>query len=232
MLKFTHETCEKVKVTILTPGQKIRNFFVENDITSCVEHPVVEVRILLKLLLELEPYIDSRVISLLCIDLNTNEQSCVTMADFLEWYSHYIIHTSKTLEQSSIPKNNAASVSFEVERDGNPENIMRGQGGSVANILSVGLRIFALRNLGDDHRRLLVLDEQDCWLRPDRVPELMSLVRQAAGKLGIQMIVISHHDEQLFEIHADRIFEFTPQRGGTVQVDQVEFAAADEDQEL
>ena len=129
-------------------------------------------------------------------------------------------------------KNNAASVSFEVERDGNPENIMRGQGGSVANILSVGLRIFALRNLGDDHRRLLVLDEQDCWLRPDRVPELMSLVRQAAEKLGIQMIVISHHDEQLFEIHADRIFEFTPQRGGCVQVEKRELVAADEDHEL
>ena len=129
-------------------------------------------------------------------------------------------------------KNNAASVSFEVERDGNPEHIMRGQGGSVANILSVGLRIFALRNLGDDHRRLLVLDEQDCWLRPDRVPELVHLIRQAAVKLGIQMIVISHHDEQLFEIHADRIFEFTPQRGGSVQVEKLELVAADEDHEL
>jgi ABC-type glutathione transport system ATPase component len=129
-------------------------------------------------------------------------------------------------------KNNAASVSFEVERDGNREHIMRGQGGSVANILSVGLRIFALRNLGDDHRMLLVLDEQDCWLRPDRVPELISLVRQAAVKLGIQMIVISHHDEQLFETHADRIFEFTPERGGSVRVEQLKMAATDADHEL
>jgi ABC-type glutathione transport system ATPase component len=129
-------------------------------------------------------------------------------------------------------KNNAASVSFEVERDGNPEHIMRGQGGSVANILSVGLRIFALRNLGDDHRSLLVLDEQDCWLRPDRVPELVHLIRQAAVKLGIQMIVISHHDEQLFEIHADRMFEFTPQRGGSVRVEQLKMAATDADHEL
>ena len=129
-------------------------------------------------------------------------------------------------------KYNAASVSFEVERDGNPEHIMRGQGGSVANILSVGLRIFALRNLGDDHRSLLVLDEQDCWLRPDRVPELVHLIRQAAVKLGIQMIVISHHDEQLFEIHADRMFEFTPQRGGSVRVEQLKMAATDADHEL
>jgi ABC-type glutathione transport system ATPase component len=115
-------------------------------------------------------------------------------------------------------KNNAAAVTFFVERDDNLEHILRGQGGSVANILSVGLRIFALQSLGDDHRKFLVLDEQDCWLRPDRVPQLMKLIRQAAKDLNFQMIVISHHDKQLFESHADRVFEFQPQRGGAVLV--------------
>ena len=115
-------------------------------------------------------------------------------------------------------KNKAAAVTFFVERDGNFEHILRGQGGSVANILSVGLRIFALQSLGDDHRKFLVLDEQDCWLRPDRVPQLMKLIRQAAKDLNFQMIVISHHDKQLFESHADRVFEFQPQRGGAVLV--------------
>jgi ABC-type glutathione transport system ATPase component len=74
----------------------------------------------------------------------------------------------------------------------------------------VGLRIFALHNLGDDHRKLLVLDEQDCWLRPDRVPKLIALVRQASRELGFQMIVISHHDLHLVENHADRIFQIIP----------------------
>mgnify|MGYP002636226133 CR=1 FL=1 len=129
-------------------------------------------------------------------------------------------------------KRNAASVSFEIEREGNAEHIMRGQGGSVSNILSVGLRIFALHSLGEDHRKLLVLDEQDCWLRPDRVPELMRLVRQAATKLGFQMIVISHHDEQLFAEHADRIFQIIPQQGGKALVKQLESEAPEEDSEL
>src|SRR5262245_58235221 len=41
-------------------------------------------------------------------------------------------------------KRGAATVTFCIERDGHEEDIMRGQGGSVANILSVGVRIFAL----------------------------------------------------------------------------------------
>ncbi len=129
-----------------------------------------------------------------------------------------------TLKADVEWKNNAAWVSFGVEREGNAEHIMRGQGGSVANILSVGLRIFALHNLGDERRKVLVLDEQDCWLRPDRVPDLVRLVRQAAHELGFQMIVISHHDLQLVEKHADRIFQITPGRDGSVQVEQLEMA--------
>src|SRR5262249_24431351 len=67
-------------------------------------------------------------------------------------------------------KRGGATMSFHVERNGQPEDIMKGQGGSVANILSVGLRMFALTTLEPTvHRRFLVLDEQDCWLRPDLV---------------------------------------------------------------
>ncbi len=127
-----------------------------------------------------------------------------------------------TLKADVEWKNNAAWVSFGVEREGNAEHIMRGQGGSVANILSVGLRIFALHYLGVERRKVLVLDEQDCWLRPDRVPDLVRLVRQAAHELGFQMIVISHHDLPLVQEHADRIFQVIPARGGSVQVRRLE----------
>ena len=65
-------------------------------------------------------------------------------------------------------KRGSISVDFHVERDGEKEDILKGQGGSVANVLSVGLRMFALHMLDDnEHRRVLILDEQDCWLRPD-----------------------------------------------------------------
>ena len=118
-------------------------------------------------------------------------------------------------------KRGAANVDFSVQRDGNSEDVQRGQGGSVQNVLSVGLRLFALARLdAQEHRRFLVLDEQDCWLRPELVPRLVNIVHRAAKQLGFQVIMISHHDVGLFEKYADKIYRFTPQ-DGAVTVEQV-----------
>lgn len=119
-------------------------------------------------------------------------------------------------------KRNSASVEFVIERDGQEEDIMRGQGGSVVNVLSVGLRIFALKLMTDDerspHRRFLILDEPDAWLRPDRVPRLVKIIHDVGKELGFQTILISHHDVELFEEYADKIYRFEPQPDGTVKV--------------
>jgi hypothetical protein len=96
-------------------------------------------------------------------------------------------------------KRQMASVDFWIERDGHREDVLKGQGGSVANILSVGLRMFALTTLDPtEHRRFLVLDEQDCWLRPDLVPRLVKIVHEASQALGFQVLMISHHDVAMF----------------------------------
>ncbi len=103
--------------------------------------------------------------------------------------------------------------------DGNPEDIMKGQGGSVANVLSVGLRMFALATLDPaKHRRFLVLDEQDCWLRPELVPKLVKIVRDACDALGFQVMMISHHDHRLFQDYAGKVYQFVPKPDGTVEV--------------
>lgn len=112
-------------------------------------------------------------------------------------------------------KRGAATVEFWIDREGNKEDVFRGQGGSVANILSVGLRMFALATLDPaEHRRFLVLDEQDCWLRPDLVPRLVKIVHDAGKALGFQVLMISHHDLGAFEPYADRIYRFTPTPDG------------------
>lgn len=119
-------------------------------------------------------------------------------------------------------KRGAATVEFWIERDENREDVLRGQGGSVANVLSVGLRMFALTTLDENkHRRFLVLDEQDCWLRPDLVPRLVKIVHEAARALGFQVLMISHHDVALFERYADRIYRLSTNADGSVEVHEV-----------
>jgi len=108
-------------------------------------------------------------------------------------------------------KRGAATISFSVERDGNAEDILRGMGGSVANVLSVGLRLFALTTLDEtSHRRFLLLDEQDCWISPEILPRFVRIIRDAGRALGFQILVISHHDPQVFAEFADRITRIEP----------------------
>ena len=101
----------------------------------------------------------------------------------------------------------------------------------MANILSVGLRMFALTTLPEErHRRFLVLDEQDCWLRPDLVPRLVKIIRDAGRALGFQVILISHHDLAAFDRYADRIYRFSPKEDGEVRVELWQAGPAERDQ--
>ena len=121
----------------------------------------------------------------------------------------------------AIPRTirNATALEFAIERDGNEEDVKRGQGGSVHNILSVGLRLFALATLVDEHRTFLVLDEQDCWLRPKLVPRLVKIVHETGEQLGFQVLMISHHDTAFFRSHADKIYSLEP-KNGTIKVSE------------
>ncbi|WP_027720506.1 hypothetical protein [Maridesulfovibrio zosterae] len=113
-------------------------------------------------------------------------------------------------------------VDFQILNNGGEEDIMVGQGGSVCNILSVGLRLIALSRLNpESHRPFLVLDEQDCWLRPDLVPRFMELIGTIAQRLGFQVLVISHHPLDLFSESADSILALKPQKEGGPSIEPV-----------
>ncbi len=133
-----------------------------------------------------------------------------------------ILEQPKCLRADSETKYWSPSVEFWIDHEGQREDVYRGQGGSVQNILSVTLRLFALTTLDPaQHRRFLVLDEQDCWLRADLVPRLVKIVQEAGKALGFQVIMISHHDVSLFERHADKVYRLTPLMGGAVDVREV-----------
>lgn len=110
-------------------------------------------------------------------------------------------------------------VHFEIEQDGCTEDVLTGQGGSVCNILSVGLRLIALSQLDPArHRPFLVLDEQDCWLKPELVPRLIGVVKAVAERLGIQVLIISHHSLDHFSLKAERIYGLSASREHGVEV--------------
>lgn len=113
-------------------------------------------------------------------------------------------------------------VEFWIERDGCKEDLLRGQGGSVVNVLSVGMRLFALSELDQSlHRPTLFLDEPDAWLSPDLVPRLMRVITLAASDLGFQVVVISHHDIGLLQEGVNKIIQFSPNADGTVSTNVI-----------
>ena len=118
-----------------------------------------------------------------------------------------ILGQQRVVKSHRDVKNGRLNVSFYIEQDDKPEDILTGQGGSVCNILSVGLRLIALSRLDPtENRPFLVLDEQDCWLKPELVPSFMGVVTAAAKRLGIQVLVISHHPVDHFANKAERVY--------------------------
>jgi hypothetical protein len=136
-----------------------------------------------------------------------------------------ILDQGLTVTTTREVKKGKINITFGIERQGKREDILTGQGGSVCNIISVGLRLIALSQLHEkDHRRFLILDEQDCWLRPDLVPSLMRIIHTIAHKLQFQIMVISHHYVSLFREYSDRIYRILPppKEGDGVQVESLE----------
>lgn len=125
-----------------------------------------------------------------------------------------ILGQRRTVNTVREIRNGRLHINFQILNDGKEneiEDVLTGQGGSVCNILSVGLRLVALSQLDEErHRPFLVLDEQDCWLRPQLVPEFMRLISSISHKLGLQVLVISHHPLDLFAGVADSIYALQP----------------------
>lgn len=77
------------------------------------------------------------------------------------------------------------------------EDIFRNQGGALTNVVSMGLRLAAVVKSG--LARFVALDEADCWIIPDRVPSFYRVLQDAASRLDIQCLVVSHHDEKYID---------------------------------
>ena len=95
------------------------------------------------------------------------------------------------------------------------------QAGQLPSTLSSGQRRrLALATAFVRPRSLLVLDEQDCWLRPALVPRFMKLIAEIAQRLELQVLVISHHPLDLFLHACDRVLTLSPDREAGVRLSE------------
>ncbi|MFC6049872.1 hypothetical protein ACFPYM_18765, partial [Methylobacterium hispanicum] len=76
--------------------------------------------------------------------------------------------------------------------EGGRSDIYEDQGGALTNAVSTGLRLIAAVKSG--RRKIVVFDETDCWIKPERVRSYLEVVHQTARELSLQTILISHHD--------------------------------------
>ncbi len=94
-------------------------------------------------------------------------------------------------------KANGTWLDVALEKGGQLEDVVDGNGGAVTNVVCAGLRYAAL--LRTSNRRLMILDEPDCWLKPERVPAFVRVIAQVAAQTATQTFFITHHDSGLLE---------------------------------
>jgi hypothetical protein len=108
---------------------------------------------------------------------------------------------------------NAPNLDIYVDNGGSLEDVLEGSGGAVTNVISAGLRFAALTRT--KNRRLMVLDEPDCWIKPARVPNFIRVISDVANTTGTQTLLISHHDPAYFRGRVNLI-ELTRDEAGQV----------------
>lgn len=113
---------------------------------------------------------------------------------------------------TSTLKNNRANLDFDILCNGELENIIKDKGGSIANIVAMGLRFIVLAR--HPNRRILLLDEADCHLKSEYIPAFAAVMRQLAVKMGIQVLYISHHSATNF-VGYGRVIDIYRESGKT-----------------
>lgn len=124
--------------------------------------------------------------------------------ELLTYFVKDVLNNEKEIVLDLYTYHNLPALKIESKNNGHLENIYEGNGGSIANIVSTGLRLISLSRLSN--RKFIILDEPDCWLKPSHIPIFSKIIGEISQKLGIQTVLISHHDWNYFK-HYGRVIE-------------------------
>lgn len=105
------------------------------------------------------------------------------------------LETKNNRSALSVCVENLAEAEF-VGQTPHLEDVFEDKGGSITNIISMGLRFIVLSRT--QNRKFLIFDEADCWLKPDLIPAFAKVLTQLSKELGVQVLYITHHDESNF----------------------------------
>lgn len=150
-----------------------------------------------------------------------NELHLRTQARTKELYEHLLTtllqeikpndpENKKVVLQTEIKRNRTALDVGVANEQGYIRNAYYDKGGSVENIIAMGLRFIAVSRT--TNRRLIIMDEADCALRSEYIPVFARIMGQLSRQIGMQVIYISHHPASSFEGYA-RIIHFERQKG-------------------
>lgn len=110
-------------------------------------------------------------------------------------------------------KNNRSHLDFQLVKEtskGTVKRNMSGFGGGVADIISVPLRLLVL--LGSKQTdKVCILDECYKHVDLDRIELVAKFIKDISKKLGIQIIMSSHHEAMREE--ADTVYQITSEDG-------------------
>jgi AAA domain len=118
-------------------------------------------------------------------------------SELLTYFVKDVLHKDKEIALDLYTYHNLPALRIEAVNNGHRESIYEGNGGSIANIVSTGLRLISLSRM--NHRKFIILDEPDCWLAPHHIPLFAKIIGEISQKLKIQTILISHHNWEYFK---------------------------------
>lgn len=126
-----------------------------------------------------------------------HQKNIGAFSELLSYFVKDVLTKDKEIIFDLYTYHNLPALRIEAMNNGCRENIFEGNGGSIANIVSTGLRLIALSRL--NHRKFIILDEPDCWLKPSHVPTFAKIIGEISSQLNIQTIIISHHSWEYFK---------------------------------
>lgn len=126
-----------------------------------------------------------------------HQKNIGAFSELLSYFVQDVLNKDKEIILDLYTYHNLPALKIEAMNNGKRENIYNGSGGSIANIVSTGLRLIALSRLSN--RKFIILDEPDCWLEVGNVPLFAKIIGDISSQLNIQTVIISHHHWSYFK---------------------------------